>query len=249
MKTNISNRISRTLMLSLALLVVPVSTYALNMPSLQVHQNGNINITSAQVISVSGDTITSVIAFKNATTSAVIKTTASTTVNTQGGAKGSTNVSSVSNIKVGDIINISGIFTGFNSALTLTASKIHNITSRISIFQKSGKIESVNTANNSFVLKVKDNKSITVITTASTTFYLANKATTTLANVVVLNGDVKVEGVLSADGTTMTASVITTSKVAQKPTEDKKDKDDDKSKKDHKRFFDNWNWNFGMHKK
>lgn len=249
MKTNISNRISRALMLSLALLVVPVSTNALNIPSLQVNQNGNVNITSAQVVAVSGDTITSVIAFKNATSSAVIKTTASTTVSTQGGAKGSTSVSSVSNIKVGDIINISGIFTGFNSALTLTASKIHNITARISIFQKSGKIESVNTANNTFVLRVKDNKGITVMTTASTTFYLANKATTTFVTAVSANGNVSVSGVLSADGTTMTAQAITVSGVPQKSEEHTKDKDDDKSKKDHKRFFGNWNWNFGMHKK
>lgn len=241
MKSNFIKSFPGSLMLSFAVLLVPMTSYAVDLPSVQINNSGKINVSSAEVTSVSGDTITGIIKLKNATTSATIKTNASTTVQMKGDKQASSNVYSSSSVKVGDIINISGIFTGFTTSLNLTADKIRNLTALfVSVRLKSGKVESVNVASSSFVIKTKDNKLVTVVTNATTTFQLSNKATTTLASGIVVNGKVDVKGVLSADGSVMTASVVTISK-SQKYKED--EKDNDKSQKENKRFFGLWKMN------
>lgn len=240
MKTNFSTTKSIRFML-LSLFLIPITSHALDLPSLQINHSGKIVLSGAEVTAVSGDTITSVIRLKNATTTATIKTNASTTVQVKGGKESNTSLYSTASVKVGDIINISGIFTGFGSSLNLTAEKIHNLTSLfMSLRLKSGKVESVNAVNGSFVVKTKDNKLVTVTTTATTTFYLANKATSTFPSAIAVNGNVNVEGVLNSSGTVLAASTVRVSP-SEKYKENKKD--DDKGQKGFKRFFSFWKSN------
>jgi hypothetical protein len=236
MKTNFLKKFSGSLALSV-LVLMPIASYAIGTPSVQINSGGKIIVTGAEVTSVSGDTITGVVKLKNATTSATIKTTASTTIEMKGGTQGTTSTSSVSGIRVGDILKVSGIFTGFTSSLTLTANKIRNLTSSLAVRLKAGKVESVNTSNNSFVLRTRDNKLVTVVTTASTTFKVPNKATSTFASAVSVNGNVEVLGLFNSSGTVFTATQVKFSN-SQMYKED--EKNNSKSKKENKRFFGLW---------
>lgn len=227
--------ILKTAPISLALLSVlfiPLTTYAIGVPSIDIRHNGKVQLTGAEVTAVSGDTITGVIKLKNATTSATIKVGASTTVQTKEGSKVNSTPYSLSSIKVGDVINVSGFFTGFTTSLNVTAEKVRNLGAYLSLRVSNGKVESVNSANGTFTMRTNDNKLVTVTTTAATTVYSSNKATTTLAAVLSVNKNVHVQGTLSADGSTLAASSVrinSDSKV-------KKDKD----QKEIKRFFGHW---------
>lgn len=227
--------ILKTAPISLALLSVlfiPLTTYAIGVPSIDIRHNGKVQLTGAEVTAVSGDTITGVIKLKNATTSATIKVGASTTVQTKEGSKVNSTPYSLSSIKVGDVINVSGFFTGFTTSLNVTAEKVRNLGAYLSLRVSNGKVESVNSANGTFTMRTKDNKLVTVTTTAATTVYSSNKATTTIAAALSVNKNVHVQGTLSADGSTLAASSVrinSDSKV-------KKDKD----QKENKRFFGHW---------
>lgn len=230
--------ILKTAPISLALLSVlfiPLTTYAIGVPSIDIRHNGKVQLTGAEVTAVSGDTITSVLKLKNATTSATIKVGASTTVQTKEGSKVNSTPYSLSSVKVGDVINVSGFFTGFTTSLNVTAEKVRNLGAYLSLRVSNGKVESVNSANGTFTMRTKDNKLVTVTTTATTTIYLSNKATTTLAAVLSVNKNVHVQGTLSADGSTLAASSVRVSSDS-KVKEVKKDKD----QKENKKFFGHW---------
>lgn len=235
MKTFTIKSLAGSTLAVLTVLLAPVSVNALSLPSVQIHGNGNVNLSGVQVTSTSGNTINGVIAFPNAaTTTVTITANADTKVQSSSNSSSSNHTpsSSLADIKVGDFLNISGIFTGFSTSLSITARTIHEITSFISFRAKSGTVQSVNVANNTFVLKMANNRLLTVQANASTTILLGNKATSTLATAVTVNSKVEVRGLMNTDGTVFTAS-----KVVVKLQEQKKEKNENKN--DNDRHEDN----------
>ena len=228
MKTNIKTLFG-SFAIAGAMLMVPTATFATEMSSgVRINQDGNITLKGVEVTSISGNVINAILRFKNTVTALVVNTNASTTVN--GSLATST---SFTNIKAGDKLNVSALFTSFGSPFTVTATKINGMTSFMSTREKSGVVQSINTVNNSFIIKTKDGKLVTVQNTASTTFYLGNKVASTFVQVATLNSKVEVKGVLSTDGTILTASKVTLKTSELNKNKDKKEKDNNKDKSKH----------------
>ena len=228
-----------SLTIASAMFMIPSSTFATETnvvsPSIHVNESGDIKLTGAEVTSVTGNIINTVLRFKNTVTPVAITTNASTTIKA-----GSSTDALLTSIKVGDKLNISGFLTGLGTTFTITAQEIHDITSFVSMSGKSGIVQSVNVANNTFVIKTNNDKMITVQNNASTTFLLGNKATSTMAQAVTINAKVEVKGFLNTEGTILTAT-----KVMVKDSEKniwgkwkKHDNEDKKNKKDKNKNHD-----------
>lgn len=237
MKTTTLKAFIGTFALASALSLAPSAAFA---KMVSMDANGNIFLSNVQVTAVTGNTISGFLNFKNTQAPVTVVTDASTTVQT-GNGTANTNAS----IKIGDMLSISGFITGINNSITLTANKIRNTSSYISLRIKSGTVQSINTTNGSFVLVTNDSKknpkTVTVVTNANTAFYVDNnRATSTLASTVTLNAKLHVQGTMNADGTVLTASKVTlknSSKMSIDKKENKKDHDDDKK----------FGWGFGKH--
>lgn len=229
MKTTAIKTLLGTVTIASAMFLLPVATFAeSSSSSVRINQSGDIHLSGVEVTSISGNIITSVMKFLNASTTVIVTTNASTSVE----ASPFTKNESLANIKVGDILNISGFFTGFSNTLTLTAKKIHDVTALASFRSKSGIVQSVNVSGNSFVIKTSNNTLVTIQNNASTTFFLGKKATSTLMTAITVNAKVEVRGLVNSDGTILTASKVTVKNLGKGY--DKKDEKDEKNEKDHK---------------
>lgn len=198
-----------------ALMAIPVSTFAANATTtanVRINGDGMVHVINAEVTSISGNIINAVTRFKNSVVNWAFTTNASTTIAANNSLTGTT-----ADIRIGDRLKVNGLVSAFGSTISVQADKIKDITSMASWRVKSGTVQSVNTANGTFVLK-QDDKLVTVQTNASTTFTLGSTTASTLAG-LTLNSKVMVSGVTSADGTSMTAS-----KVNVKATNDNKSK-------------------------
>lgn len=204
MKIITSKTLLGSLTLASALFVIPMLTQAAD-ASININHDGKVTLPQVEVTSVVGNVVNAVVRIRNATTSVAITTTASTSIDTKTTFHGT-----LSDIKVGDRLNISGLFTGIGTSLNITAQKIRNLTSFISFRVKSGTIKSINTANNSFVLKMVNGKLMTVNYNASTTINIGNlgNGSSTLAGALALNSKVEVRGLVSTDGSVLNASKI-----------------------------------------
>ncbi len=206
-----------------ALMAIPVSTFAANASStatVRINGDGIVHVINAEVTSISGNIINAVTRFKNSVVNWAFTTNTSTTIAANNSLTGTT-----TDIHVGDRLKVNGLVSAFGSTISVQANAIKDITSMASWRVKSGTIQSITTANGTFVLK-QDDKLVTVQTNASTTFILGNKigsqtASTTPMTFALLavNSKVMVSGIMSADGTSMTAT-----KVIVKETNDNKSK-------------------------
>jgi hypothetical protein len=203
-----------------AMFVVPAFASAADVEtkgSVHINDSGIIHVLGAQVTSISGNIVSAVSNFKNTMLNWTVTTNASTTI---AGSASST----LTDIHIGDKINLTGVLNSFGATSLITATKLHDVTTSASTTAKArtGTVQSINTSNGTFVLK-SDDKTITVQTNASTTFTLGSGntiAATTLAN-LPLNAMVSVHGILSADKATMVASKVVVFLGAHKPKEDK----------------------------
>lgn len=216
-----------------ALMAIPVSTFAANASTtaaVRINGDGMVHVINAEVTSISGNIINAVTRFKNSVVNWAFTTNASTTIAANNSLTGTT-----ADIGVGDRLKVNGLVSAFGSTISVQANAIKDITSMASWRVKSGTVQSVNTANGTFVLK-QDDKLVTVQTNASTTFTLANKtASTTPVTLALLtvNSKVMVSGVMNAEGTSMTATKVTVKKT-----------DDNKSKHEWKKEWkDAWKSN------
>ncbi len=202
-----------------ALMAIPVSTFAANASTtaaVRINGDGMVHVINAEVTSISGNIINAVTRFKNSVVNWAFTTNASTTIAVNNSLTGTT-----TDISVGDRLKVNGLVSAFGSTISVQANAIKDITSMTSWRVKSGTVESVNTANGTFVLK-HDDKLVTVQTNASTTFTLANKTASTTPMTLIgltVNSKVMVSGIMNAEGTSMTAT-----KVAVKATSDNKSK-------------------------
>lgn len=228
-----------TTALAAAFFIAPTAYAASSM--VHMDTKGNIWVSGLQVTSVTGSTLTGNLVFPNSQTPVIVATHASTTIKTN--PTGNSGVSNITSIKIGDMLNLSGVLTGINSSITLTANKIKNTTTLGMWKTKSGTVQSVNTTNGSFVLttsgKKQNSSTVTVQTNATTVFHLSNKATSTFNGVVTTNANVHVVGTLSADGTVLTATKVVVKNSVNKVS----DKENKKEKTDRTHF--GW-WN-GKH--
>lgn len=237
MKTTMKNLLG-SIAIASAMVMVPVATFATSSTStnVNINQSGNINLKNVEVTSISGNIINAILRFSNSLTSftlpVMVTTNASTTI-----SAGTSTKALLTDIKVGDKLNVTGLFTTFGTALNLTATKIKDVTSFIPAFNnmKSGTVQSVNLANNSFVIMTKDNKLVTVQNSASTTFFLGNKLASTFALVAIVNTKVEVKGVMNADNTVLTATSVSlkSSNDDKNEKKDKKEKDDNRDSSKH----------------
>lgn len=239
MKINKLKQISFTLALaSVFAFSVPQSAFALNHSFLSVRDNGHIQIFGVEVTGISGNIINGIIRFKNSIVSnVVVNTTATTTIKTEG----ETSTSTLSNLMVGDIIRVKGDITSISNPITINADKIQEVTTKAHTKLEYGTVQSINTSNNTFVLKIKNNTNVTVQSTATTTYYLANKTNSNFASVVTLNSSLYVYGISNSDG-----SIITATKIIVKDDDKKEHKDEKVEKRGHR--FINFGKAWGFHK-
>ncbi len=210
MKTSSFKKLFGTLAIAGALVMVPsafAETNASTTGSFTVNNSGIVHVKNAEVTSVSGNIVNAVSRFTNLVTSWVFTTNASTTI-----AVANATTSSTSNIKVGDKINVVGTLSALGSVISVNATKIVDTTSFALWKTKSGTVQSVNTANGTFVLK-SDDKLITVQTNATTTFMITptatSLATTTTLGGLVIGSKVNVTGYMNPTKTVLTASKVT----------------------------------------
>lgn len=207
MKTTTLKTLFGSVAIAGALLAAPVATYAADVQatsdtSVRINRDGIVSVLGAEVTSVSGNIVNAVTRFKNNVVSWAFTTNASTTIASNGSLSGS-----IADLKVGDTLHVAGTLTGLGSPMNIAATKIIDVTAFAPITwkSKSGTIQSVNTANGTFVLKHND-KLYTVQTNASTTIQNGTTATT-LGNVAV-GTKVAVSGTLNSNGTVITASKV-----------------------------------------
>ena len=185
-----------------------------------INGDGMVHVTNAEVTSVSGNVVNAVARFKDLVTSWTITTNASTTITDK-----SSNTTGMTAVQVGDRIDIKGALTSFGTALSINASKIVDRTS-LSFRGAAGTVQSVNTANGTFVLKMKDSKTITVQTNANTTLTAMTTATSTPTSATLAalaaNSKVHVTGTLNAEGTVLTATEVRILPVSTSTNPDKK---------------------------
>lgn len=189
--------------------------------SVRINEDGIVHIVNAEITSISGNVIQAITHFKNNVANWTFTTNASTTI-----AANNTKAASTTDLKIGDRLNVTGALATLGSTISVSASKIMDLTSYLPWKTTSGTVKSINTSNGTFILMSGD-KLITVQTNASTTFALKSSAsTTTTLSSLVLNTNVKVFGTITSDGTDITAT-----KVIAKTTENKDNKN--KEKKDN----------------
>lgn len=188
-----------------------------------ISQSGIVRVIGADVTAVGNGFIDAVTHIGNVLLSWVVNVSADTKVSANGSKSATT-----TDVKVGDKVGFMGtLSSSTGSSLIVAATKIRDFTTFPFRHIGEGTVQSVNTANGSFVV-VHDGTTVMVQTNASTTISV-DGATSTLASLQV--GDtVSVVGVANADG-----SVITASKVILRDVEDRDDKDkhDNDNNNDH----------------
>lgn len=209
-----------------AMMFVPVSTFALDAnaastSSLHVGRDGIVKVINAEVTAISGNLISAITRFKDNVVSWAFTTNATTTV-----AANDTVGTSTAGISVGDRLAVAGTLSSIGaSVINVNATAIKDITSTQNFRAKTGTVQSVNSANGTFTVKLKDDKVVTVQTNANTAW----KGTVATLATLPLNAKVVITGTANADNT-----VITATQVAVKG--DKKS--DDTSSKGSKRDWD-----------
>jgi hypothetical protein len=227
MKTTTFKTLLGTLTLAGVLVALPTGAFAAEASTtsaLQINKNGIARVVNAEVTSVSGNLISAVTHFKDTLASWVFTTNASTTIRTGAGA-----TSTTSGIAVGDKISVAGALTSFGSTLGVTATRILDVTKLASWKGTSGTIQSINTTNGTFVVKL-ENRTVSVQTNATTTWATGATSTAAFANLTV-GAKVKVTGMLNADKTILTASkvVVSPAKTDSKKESGDNDKKENKS--------------------
>ncbi len=166
-----------------------------------INPNGIVRVIGANVTAVGNGFVSAATTIGNTVLSWIVNISATTKVSGTGTANAST-----TGITVGDKVSFKGTLTGTTSPFTVAASKIRDITNFDFKHTVGGKISSVNSAGGSFVI-TKGDRSITVLTNASTTITFNGVATTTLASLQA-GDEVKVSGTPNADGSIVTATNV-----------------------------------------
>jgi hypothetical protein len=196
--------------------------------------NGALRVMGAKVTSVSGSNINATASFGNSSLSFVIKTDAETKLN----GKAFANSSSLASLKAGDKISFAGVITSSSSSsLTVDASHVvsQNLYKDGKIENKDsfkGEVKAVNTADNSFTLKLKSGVTVKVNVSSSTVITL-DGATATLASLKA-GDEVKITGEINADGSVITASKVSAESEDADDNDDDEDSDEDKDKDENK---------------
>lgn len=205
-------------------------------------KEGLVQVMGAKVVSVSGNDISATILFGNSSLNFTLKTNSTSKLN----GKLLTDASVLNQLKAGDSISFTGMITSStNSSIVVTGSHIVSqaLYNKSKIEDKNsfkGEIKAINTADNSFTLKLKSGVTVKVLVLGSTVISV-DDIIKTLSSLQVEN-KVKVTGTSNADG-----SVITASKVSAESENDNDDNDKDevKSPKENKGWFGkmrNWFW-------
>lgn len=229
-------------------LLASAQTAATTTSSVRINRDGVVNIVNAEVTAVTGNIINAITRFKNTVVNWAFTTNASTTINVAN-ATPATN-----DILVGDRLNVSGIVTTIGTSLGLDATSLKSFAT--STKQKmatstgtvSGQITSVNAANGTFVLRISNDRTVTVQTNASTTFRFTKSTTTPIFANLATGAKVAVVGTADASGTVITATQVVT-KLDDKADSNKgkgsshglkngqKDKEDRDNRGEHKGFL------------
>lgn len=175
-----------------------------------INASGNVLVRGAKVTGISGNTLTVTTTAGASTLSWAVTTDSSTAFVTSAGAG-----SSLAQISVGDTISFAGALTG--TGLSVKATAVKDWTVGVSQRSISGVVASVNGTNTSLVLgngngkdndNDKDDKTRATIQLTGSTVIMQNGATTTFAS--IQTGDkVKATGTMNADGTVLTATMVT----------------------------------------
>lgn len=193
--------------------------------SVRINGDGIVQVTNAEITSISGNIINAITRFKNNIATWVFVTNASTTIATNNSVTAST-TNPMANINIGDRLNVTGVLATFGSVISVNATKIKDITSLVIFGGKSGTVQSVSTSTGTFVIN-SNNKLITVQTNASTTFSLTGTSTPLTLDGLILNSKVRVMGTASSDGASITAtSVIVKTMKIDNDTDSKGEKND-----------------------
>lgn len=166
-----------------------------------VGANGIVRVIGAQVTSISDSILNAITSFGNIVLNWNVTATSTTKII----AAGSKNAT-LADIHVGDRIRFVGTTTSTSSPFAVTARKIVDMTTTLMHGLVVGTASDVNASAQTFTLTGRGHRTLMVQANASTTISQEH-ATTTFAS--IQNGDeVKVGGVLNADGSVLTATRI-----------------------------------------
>lgn len=167
--------------------------------------NGAVRVLGAKVTSVSGSDINATASFGNSSLNFVVHTDANTKVN----GKLMSDASLLSGLKAGDSVSFAGTITSStSSAVTVDGDQVASpafIGNAKDKTNFNGKIEAVNTSDNSFTMSLRG-KTVKVSVSNSTAITLDGTASALLS--LQPGNEVKIVGDLSADGSVITASKV-----------------------------------------
>lgn len=222
----------------LAVTGTPLSAHAFDLrtdTSLHIQENGLVKVLGAKVTSISGNVINTVVSFGDKAFQWAINVNGDTKITAN-----NTNEATVANIRVNDILRVSGTLSSI-SPLGLTATHIIDTSTMTRNVTVSGTIKSLGTGNTSLVLTHKDGKTITVTTTNTTTVDARNTEGAETLNSLKVGDRVVIKGTLTGDAQTFTASSILINTGLSKGNDnDTDDKDERKEHKKEKRGFGAW---------
>lgn len=194
-------------------------------PTVRINGDGIVQVTNAEVTSISGNIINAITRFKNSVTAWTFTTNASTTIIANPKA------SSTATFAIGDRLKVTGALSAIGSTISVNATKIKEMASFTVARGTSGTVQSINVTAGTFVIK-SDNKLVTVLTNASTTFTVVGTTTPLTLASLTQNSKVKVMGTMNGTRTIIIAtSVVVKTENQDRDHDDEKDDDNRKNKR------------------
>lgn len=194
----------------------------------EVHiaEDGTVLVRGATISSISGNTIVASVTWGNSGLSWTVRTDGSTEfVRSSGGTN------RVGDLATGHVISFAGILDASSTPFTVNAKVVKDwsLPQQVTL---NGKVKSVNSGSQNFVIESKKDSDVTVTIASSTVIQLKNGGAATFAEITV-NDEVKATGLYNSGAKTLAAQKIVV----------ENDNDDDDDDNRHWKKLLNFHWN------
>ncbi len=191
------------LILAFVFLVWPTISSAFSGSEVHITKEGLATITDTKVMQIAGGTLFTRMYWGDSYVRLTVKTNQSTKF-----YRGTGEVTSLSEVSVGDMLDVTGQLTG-GDVLTLVTTSVKNssVQKKQTIF--SGKVQGVDFASKTFILNDKKIGTVTVVATSTTRFVKGNR-NLDLDHIVVGDTITKVAGDYNINTRTIVADSVVT---------------------------------------
>ncbi|HEY4505317.1 MAG TPA: DUF5666 domain-containing protein [Candidatus Paceibacterota bacterium] len=186
------------------ILTLPLSVQAFSGSEVHITKDGKASFTEVKIMQIAGGTFYARLYWGNAYVRITVKTNSKTKF-----YRGTGEVTTISEISEGNIVDVSGELESGSDTLTLITSSIKNSSVQKAQYIFSGTVTEVRSGSGSFVLETKTHGSVTVETSATTRFIKGNR-TLDLAHVKVGDIVLKTSGDYDLSTKVLIAQSVTT---------------------------------------